>query len=405
MSKNTAIALGLVLGLAFGLTAAATGSPRLASWATAIEPVGTAFVNLVRMVVVPLVATTVFTGVVRLGDPRRLGRLGAVTLSFFIGTMIIGIVMGMVTMSLALPFAPPTTPPTAGEQPAQQLPGTVDFLLGLIPTNPIDAAARTALLPLVVFSVLFGAATAALPDAPRTRLTGLAQAIADAMIVLVHWVLWTAPIGVFALAAAATAKSGWSMLQNLAIFVIAVLVGLTLFVIVVYLPALRFLGGVPIRPFLRAAATPAMIGAGATSSLAALPALLEAADRELRISPGVAGFVLSLGAAINRAGSGLFQGAAIVFLASLYNVSIAPAQMVTVVFATLLVALTVAGVPSASLVTLAPVLSGIGVPTAGLALLFGVDRIPDMARTATQVTGHLVTAVVAQRAVGDGKTV
>jgi Na+/H+-dicarboxylate symporter len=110
--------------------------------AEAIEPVGTAFVNLVRMVVVPLVATTVFTGVVRLGDPRRLGRLGAVTLSFFIGTMIIGIVMGMVVMTVALPFAPPTTPPAAGEQAAQQLPGTVDFLLGLIPTNPIDVAGR-----------------------------------------------------------------------------------------------------------------------------------------------------------------------------------------------------------------------------------------------------------------------
>jgi len=105
VSKNTAIALGLVLGLVFGLTAAATGSPGLTRAAGAIEPIGTAFVNLVRMVVVPLVATTVFTGVVRLGDPRRLGRLGAVTLSFFIGTMIIGIVMGMVTMSLALDAA------------------------------------------------------------------------------------------------------------------------------------------------------------------------------------------------------------------------------------------------------------------------------------------------------------
>lgn len=398
MNRDRAIAAGLVLGLATGL-GAARGTEWLGDIAQWFAPVGTAFVSLVRLVVIPIVATTVFTGVVRLGDPRRLGRLGGVTLAFFLGTMVIAIVFGMVIMSLALQFAPDTTPPLAEERPLDRLPGTVDFLLGLIPTNVVDVAARGALLPLVVFSVLFGAAVATLPEDTQRPLTTIADGVTQAMIRLVHWILWTAPLGVFALAAGATAQSGWSMLKNLAVFVIAVLVALTLFVLVVYLPAVKFLGGVPIRRFLRAATTPTMIGASATSSVAALPAMLDVSGRELGVSPAVAGFVLSLGSAINRTGSGLFQGAAIVFLASLYDVTIPPATLVTTVFATLLVAMTVAGVPSASLVTLAPLLSTVGVPTAGLALLFGVDRIPDTARTGVHVIGHLAAAVVANRLV------
>ncbi|MBI4420062.1 MAG: dicarboxylate/amino acid:cation symporter, partial [Gemmatimonadetes bacterium] len=187
MKKHLAITLGLVLGLALGLAAASTGSAALTGFATAIEPVGTAFVNLVRMVVVPVVASTVFTGVVKLGDPRRLGRLGAVTLGFFWVTILIGIVVGMSTMALMLPFAPETTPPALSERPAERLPGTVDFLLSLIPTNVVDVAARGALLPLVVFSVLFGAAATTLPDDARGRLLGLAEAVTAAMIQLVHW--------------------------------------------------------------------------------------------------------------------------------------------------------------------------------------------------------------------------
>jgi len=401
VNRDRAIAAGLVLGLMIGLLAS-RGSPGMTRLADALEPVGTAFVNLVRLVVVPIVATTVFTGVVRLGDPRRLGRIGGVTLAFFLGTMVIAVLIGMAVMSLALSFAPETVPPPAEERPPDRLPGTVEFLLGLIPTNIVDVAARSALLPLVVFSVLFGAAVATLPEERRRPLTTLAESVTDAMIRMVHWILWTAPIGVLALAAAATARAGWSLLQNLAVFVIGVLVALVVFVVAVYAPAIRFLGRQPVGRFFRVAAAPTMIGASATSSAAALPAMLDVADRDLGVSPAVAGFVLSLGAAINRTGSALFQGAVIVFLASLYGVSISFVQLVTAVFSTVLVAMTVAGVPSASLVTVVPVLQALGIPTAGLAMLFGVDRIPDMARTGVHVIGHLGTAVIANRLVQAG---
>ena len=395
--NTLAMAAGLILGLAFGLVASASGSGTLIGVATAIEPVGTAFVNLIRMVVVPLVATTVFTGVVRLGDPRRLGRLGAIALSFFWSTTLVAIVIGMAVMKLLLPFAPPTTPPAAEARTLDQLPGTVDFLLGLIPTNIVDVAARGALLPLIVFVVLFGAAASTLNEDAKGRLTGLAEAATQALIRMVYWILWTAPLGVFALAAAVTARSGWSMLQNLAIFVGGVIAALLVFFFGFYLPVICYFGKVAPGRFLKASVAPVAIAFSTTSSAAALPALLEAADKDLHLSPSVAGFVLSLGAAINRAGSALFQGAAIIFLASLYDVSIPPASLGGAVLATFLVSQTVASVPSAGIVTLAPALTTLGIPLAGLGVLFGVDRIPDMFRTSTQVAGHLGAAAVADR--------
>src|SRR5215212_7957514 len=219
------------------------------------------------------------------------------------------------------------------------------------------------------------------------------------MIRLVHWILWVAPVGVFALAASLTARSGWSMLQNLAIFITGVLIGLAVFFVVVYLNGVRFFGRVSVERYLKACLAPAAIAFSTTSSAASLPALFESAAA-LGLSPAASGFVLSLGAAINRAGSALFQGAALVFLARIYGVSISPAALGSAVFTILLISQTVASVPSASVITLAPVLASMGIPVSALAILLGVDRIPDMARTATQVTGHLVAAAVAERFAG-----
>ncbi len=394
MNVQVAIALGLVAGLVFGLLAALTGSQALLALAEGIAPLGTAFVNLFRMVVIPLVATTVFTGVAALGDPKKLGKIGGSTILVFWSTTLVAIVIGIVTMKLALAIAPVNAQFPAGEDVARELPGAVDFLLGLIPANPFEAAASGALLPLVVFVVLFGAAAGALPDEQRAPLLALAEAITAALIRLVHWILWTAPVGVFALAAPMVASSGWAMLQSLAVFILAVAVGLTVFVAAVYMPLVVVLGGINSGRFVRALIGPVAIGAGATSSAAALPAMLDNAQQELGVSQAVAGLVLSLGAAINRAGSALFQSTAIIFLAAMYDVQIPLASMAGVVIATFLVSLTVAGVPSASLVTLAPAMDTAGVPLAGIGVLFGVDRIPDMLRTAVNITGHMTTTVV-----------
>ncbi len=397
MTNQVAIVVGLSAGLVFGLLAAATGSPTLMSLAEGVAPVGQAFVNLVRMVVIPLVASTIFTGVASLGDPRRLGKLGGATLAFFFGTTLIAIVIGMVTMKTALAIAPVTIQSVPDGQVAQELPGAVDFFLGLIPSNPFEIAASGALLPLIVFMVLFGAAAGSIPEQYRTPLMSLAEAVTVTLVKLVRWILWTAPVGVFALAAPMTAASGWELLKSLGVFVLAVTVGLAIFVAAVYMPAAIFGGRISGRRFIKGCVEPVVIGAGATSSAAALPAMLDAGQTHLGVSRAVAGLVYSLGAAIGRGGSALFQGSAIVFLAALYNVPIPIAVIGPVILATFLVSLTVAGVPSASLVTLAPALDVAGVPFAGIGMLFGIDRIPDMLRTAANVTGHMTTSVVVER--------
>ena len=400
MTNQVAIVVGLSAGLVFGLLAAATGSPTLMSLAEGVAPVGQAFVNLVRMVVIPLVASTIFTGVASLGDPRRLGKLGGATLGFFFGTTLIAIVIGMVTMKTALAIAPVTIQSLPAGQVAQELPGAVDFFLGLIPSNPFEIAASGALLPLIVFMVLFGAAAGSIPEQYRTTLMSLAEAVTATLVKLVRWILWTAPVGVFALAAPMTAASGWELLKSLGVFVIAVAVGLAIFVAAVYMPAVVFVGRISGRRFIKGCVEPVVIAAGATSSAAALPAMLEAGQTHLGVSRAVAGLVYSLGAAIGRGGSALFQGTAIVFLAALYDVPIPIAVIGPVILATFLVSLTVAGVPSASLVTLAPALDVAGVPFAGVGMLFGIDRIPDMLRTAANVTGHMTTSVVVERLSG-----
>ncbi len=398
MSNHVAIAIGLGAGLLFGVVAALTGSEFLARMAEGVAPVGTAFVNLVRMVVIPLVVTTLFTGVASLANPKRLSRLGAATLAFFWITSFIGIAIGMAVMRVALWIAPVAAQLVPPEEAARQLPTVMDFLLNLIPSNPFQAAANGELLPLIVFTVAFSAAAGVLPSAQKQSLMTIAEAATSALIRLVHWILWTAPIGVFALAAPVAARAGISILQSLAVFVVAVAVGLLIFVAIALIPPASFLGRVPIAVFVRACISPWAIGMSTTSSPAALPAMLDAAQTQLNVSRAVSGLVLSLGASINRSGSALFQGAAVVFLAALYGIPMESPQVYAgAILATFLVSLTVAGVPSASLVTLAPALDTVGIPVGSIAVLFGIDRIPDMLRTAANITGHMSAATIVEQ--------
>jgi Na+/H+-dicarboxylate symporter len=361
---QVAILLGLVAGLLLGLAAAVTQSPTLNGLTEGVEPIGAAFVNLLRMVVIPLVAAVIFVGVASLGDLRRLGRMGSATLAFFAVTSVIGVLLGLAVMRALLPLASEAAAQaiTAGTVEAPTLPGPVEFLLSLIPT-----------------------------------LVGFAKAIAAALIKLTHWILWIAPIGVFALAAPVTARAGWALLQSLIAFVIAVLVALLIFVAVIYMPAVRFLARMSAGKFLKACVSPQVIAAATVSSPATVPAMLEAADDELGVSSTVSGFVIPLGAGIGRAGSAVFQGAGLAFLAWLYGVPLPVSGIGGVVLATVIVSFTVPSIPGGSVLSMAPALGTVGIPLDGLAVLLGVDRIPDMARTATNVTGTLVATVVVDR--------
>jgi proton glutamate symport protein len=400
---HIAIAAGLILGLATGLLGAA-GSDFFLAIALASAPFGTAFMNAIRMVIIPLVMAVVFIGVANLGDPRKLGKLGGTTLVFFWATVVPAIVIGMGTMWLGLNFAPEMAAPEAAAREATTLPSMVDFLVALIPNNPFAAAANGALLQLIVFTALLAAAAGTLEDEKRLRLVQFAEALSEALIKLVWWILWTAPIGIFGLAAPVTAQLGWGLIQSLAVFVMSVVVGLGIYISVVYLPLLKFVGGIGPLQFLGGTFGAASIAFSTSSTAAALPVTLEEAKLKLGVSESVADLVLPLGASMYRAGSALFQGAAVIFLAHLFEVPIPPAALGGAVLATFLVSLTVAPVPSSGVVTLAPALDAVGIPLAGLSILLGIDRVPDMFRSTTNLLGQITTAVVVDKWVGGSPT-
>ena len=407
------MAVGLIAGLALGLAAAVTRSPLLLSVSGLLRPVGTLFLNLLSMVVIPLVVTALFLGVAGLGDVGRVGRLGVRTLGFFCATTIVAILIGFGVAALLLPLAPVTPDQQAAlrqvaaadsggvRHAAEQVTTGARFIVDLIPANPVRAAVDGNLLPLIVFVTIFAVAAAALPDEKRRSLTELAEVATQALIRIVRWVLLLAPLGIFAIVASAVALFGVRLIALMAVFIASVIVGLALLITAVYLPVVALVARLGARRYLRAVRASLLMAFSTTSSLATLPVMLEAAESDLRISRPVASFVLPLGASIGRGGSALFQAVAVLFVARLYGVSLGVGSTFAAGAAVFLASLTVASVPSASIVSLVPAFTATGLPLAGLQLLLGLDRVPDMFRTMTNVFGTLTAATVVGAVEGD----
>jgi Na+/H+-dicarboxylate symporter len=358
------------------------------------------------MVVIPLVASAVFVGVAGLENIQSLGRLGARTLAFFWSTTLAAIVIGFLVAALILPHGAVAPEQQAAlrakaladssfvQRAVEQIPSGARFLIELVPANPLRAAVDGNLLPVIVAIAILAVATAGLPAEKRRPLVELANAAMPALIRIVQWVLLLAPLGICALVAPTVAQFGWSMVKAMAVYVLAVIVGMALLIGGVFLPAAALVARLKVARFLRVGLDSMLMGFSTTSSLAALPTMLAATEGELKMSRNVAGLVLPLGASINRPGSALFQAVAISFVARLYGVPLGLPQAFQAGAAVFLASLAVASVPAASVVSLAPAFAATGLPLSGLALLIGLDRIPDMFRTLTNVTGHLTAATV-----------
>ncbi len=339
---HLAIGIGLVLGLLVGLGASATGSAWLHALAEGSAPLGTLFINAIRMVVIPLIVTVIFTSIARLGDPRKLGRIGGLTIAFYWITLLPAIAIGMATMSVGLKFASDIEMPDAAATTVPELQGIVDFIVSLVPANPFAAASSGAILPLIVFTALVAAATGTLAQERRERLTNIAEDVSEALIKLVWWILYTAPIGVFGLIAPVTARLGWDLLVSLGIFVVCVAIGLLLFLLLVTLPLVYFVAGIKPTQYLSGTFGATSVAVSTTSTAAAIPVSLEEATQNLKVSRTVADLLVPLGASMHRPGSALFQGAAVIFLAHLYGVPVPLVAIGAVMLATFLVSLTVA---------------------------------------------------------------
>ncbi|HEY6829409.1 MAG TPA: dicarboxylate/amino acid:cation symporter, partial [Gemmatimonadaceae bacterium] len=270
------------------------------------------------------------------------------------------------------------------------------WLVSLVPANAVRAAVDGAMLPLIVFALLLGLALVTLGDAAQPVVTFF-RAVADAMLVIVRWLLVVAPYGVFALALPLVVRLGASAISALGTYVLLVSLDAVLFCALVLYPAAALFGGISIRTFARAALPPQAVAFSSRSSLAALPALIDTAKTRLDLPAEIAGFFIPLATVLFRVGATLGLTVGCVFLAKLYGVPMGPAQIATVVATSVLTSFSIPGIPGGSIIAMVPVLASVGLPIEGVGILFGVDTIPDMFRTTANVTGQLAAATIVGR--------
>jgi Na+/H+-dicarboxylate symporter len=382
---------------------------------TFVRPVGTAFMRLIKMVIVPLVFSSLLVGVASLGDVRKLGRLGGKTIGLYLVTTAIAVTIGLACAHAIQPGnfvgeadraslqAQFSGDASSRAQDAANAPSTVDNILNIIPDNPLESLSSGNMLQIIFFAMVFGVALTLLDDKKGTPVVNFFDRVQQAMVVVIHIVMALAPYGVAALVADVVGQSGVSVLSALVVYAVTVLLGLVLQALLVYGGIVRFLGRLPLLSFLKAIRPAQLIAFSTSSSSATLPVSMECAEENLGISNAVSSFVLPLGSTVNMDGTALYQGVAAIFIAQVFQVDLSLGDQLAIVASATMASVGAAGVPGAGIVTLAMVLTATGIPAVGIALILGMDRLLDMFRTAVNVTGDL--AVTAAMAAGEGEEI
>jgi Na+/H+-dicarboxylate symporter len=396
------ILIGFGAGVAVGLVARVPDLGAFAGVVAYLEPVGTVFIRLITMVVVPLVVASVFVGVASLGDIRALGRVGAKTLLFFFATTLAAALIGLLvatTANVGAGFTPQGAESLAAQSTGQistsTVPGVVQTLVNLVPQNPFAAAAQGGadLLPLIVAVCFFGAAATVIDAERRRAVVGFFEGVNEMAMVVVGWLMQLAPYGVFALIAAAVARSGVGLLDQLLAFGLVVVIALVAHVVITLVPLLRFGARRRIGEFVRSTSDALFLAFSTASSNATLPVSMAAATDRLGVPSQITSFVLPAGASLNKNGSAAYKAVAAVFIAHLYGFPVTASVMVTIVLMATVAAFAGAGVPGSSLVTTLIVLNAIGLGSraaAGMALVAAIDRPLDMCRSAVNTFSNLV---------------
>ena len=377
------------------------------------EWIGRLFLALIKMIVVPLVFFSLVVGVASLGDFRKLGRIGVRTIGFFVATTAIALVIGVSLANIIKPgkllseedraSLLASYQSEAGDtvEKAAEAPTLVDQLLAIVPNNPIEALAKGDMLQIIFFALMLGVALTFMKQRKSKPVVDLFDRLNEAMVMLVHIVMKLAPYGVAALLFKVVGSTGPSVLLALGVYGLVVLAGLGLHLTITYGSAVRFGAKLPFIPFLKAIRPAMLLGFSTSSSSATLPVTKECVEDNLSVSPEVSSFVLPLGATINMDGTALYQGVAAIFIAQIYGMELGFADQLTIIVSATLASVGAAGVPGAGMITLAMVLTAVGVPTEGIALVLGVDRLLDMFRTATNVTGDSACTALMARLEGE----
>jgi Na+/H+-dicarboxylate symporter len=396
----------LVLGVIFGavMSQMLGGEAASAFIQSYIKPVGDLFIRLIRMLIVPLILTTLVAGVVALGDPKKLGSIGLKTIGLYFATTLfantIGIIFGLI-------FRPGAGVDLGGADAvpvSTEAPSIAERLLGVVPDNPVAALADGDVLAIIFFAVLLGIGI--LMAGRQGKMVGdLFTQAADVVLKVTHMVMEVAPFGVFALVAYTTASQGLEALMAVAVLIVAVYLGLFTHAVLVYGGIIRFVLNLPVLNFVRGILDAVAVAYSTASSSATLPVTISNVSENLGVKKSIAGSVLPLGATINMDGTALYLGILALFTAQAFGYDLSLMNYVLIAFTAAIVSIGAAGIPSASLFLLAIVLSTFNVPPEQIAIIVGfilpVDRIMDMARTACNVTGDATVAVAVAKWEGE----
>ncbi|MGE0103003.1 MAG: dicarboxylate/amino acid:cation symporter [Blastocatellales bacterium] len=420
LALHTKILIGLGVGAVLGIAANTIGAGNQAVsdkvlWVAKYisDPIGQVFLRMLFMVVVPLVFASLSLGVAQLGDLKKLGRIGLRVMLYFLLVSAIAVTIGLGLVNTIRPgvgFSPEIQAQlmdTFGKEAEQkgQLADSdqgfgVNTFVNIVPRNPIDAAAKTDMLAVIFFALVFGIALTLIPREKSEPVQKVLDGLGEVIIRIVGFAMNLAPYAVAALIFSTTARFGWGVLKSLLWYAICVLAGLVIHQFVVYSVLIKVFARVNPLEFFRRI-TPVMITAFSTSSSnATLPTSIKAAEEDLGVPPQVAGFVLPLGATMNMNGTALFEGVTCVFIAQVFGIPLGIGEQLVVVLLSVLMAVGAAGVPGGSIPLLMIVLNTIGVPPGGIAIILGVDRILDMSRTVPNVTGDLTCAAYIARTEG-----
>ena len=387
----------MMIGLALGVVVGALVEQETAK--TFLQPLGDLFIRLIRMVVVPLVVATIIAGAAGISDTSKLGRVATKTLICYALTTAVAVAMGLVFASFIQPGVGLDLSTEGLAAKAVEAPPLTQTLLNIVPINPMQAMSEGQMLQIIFFAVIFGFGLSALGERGKPVLNFF-ELVGDTMIRVTHIVMLYAPIGVFGLIAYTVSRHGLGVLLPLFQLILSSFLATAFFVIVLLVPLVRVVTGIPMMTFYRGIFEPWLVAFTTCSSAAALPANLNAA-RRLGSTKAVASFSIPLGNTINMNGTAIYMGVCSIFAAEVYGLDLTMADQLTIVLMGVLAAVGTAGVPGAGLIMTTVVFTQVGIPLEAVALIAGVDRILDMIRTSINVVGDVASAVIVTRLEGD----
>jgi len=386
----------ILVGMVAGIIVGAIMGPS----AELIKPIGTLFINAIKMLIVPLVFCSLIVGITSMKDTKKMGRIGVKAIVLYLGTTAIAIALGLALSWIIQPGAGLNRAVTEATTLGKTPPPLVQTLINIIPKNPIGALAEGNILQIIFFALGLGIALVLIGEKGRPAVK-VFESLAEAMYKLTEIVMSFAPYGVFALMAWVSGKFGVDVLMPLIKVITAVYLGAIIHVLVFYTGFLSIVGRLNPLPYLRGITNPAAVAYTTSSSSGTLPATLKASQEELGVSKGVSSFVLPLGATINMDGTALYQGVCALFIAQTFGVHLEMADYITIILTATLASIGTAGVPGAGLIMLSLVLTTVGLPMEGLAIVAGIDRILDMARTTINVCGDIMVSVLIAKSEGE----